>query len=228
MEVAGTPFNGFDIVVVGVVLISLLMAAARGLARELISILALIVGLAGALFIWGRFRFAAQDLISPAWLADGALALGAFAIIYMIVIFMMGSVKKGLLGKEVGLIGRILGAAFGAGRGLVVMALFVMIPTAAYIADRDRIREEEREIAGRTDIPPDIRERLLAPQQELPEWLESSSTYPILERVGDAIRTLPFADVRAAADDLRDGQLPELDRDSDDNDADEVSAEVEE
>ena len=210
MEVAGTPFNGFDIVVLGVVLISLLMAASRGLARELISILALAVAVPAALFLWGTFRPAAQDLIQPSWLADGALALGGFALVYMIVIFLMSGVRKALLGKDVTLVGRLLGAAFGAFRGLVVMALFVMVPTAAYIADKDRIREEERAIEGRTDIPPDIRERLLAPRQSLPDWLESSSTYPILERIGDMIRALPLADFKTAAGDLREGELPDL------------------
>ena len=210
MDVAGTPFNGFDIVVIGVVLVSALMAAARGLARELISIVALVVALVVSLFAWGRFRFAAQDMIDPPWLADGALALGAFAVAYMLVVALMGGVAKGLLGRDVGFLGRLLGGAFGAARGLVVMALFVMVPTASFIADRDRIREEERAIAGRTDIPADIRERLLAPQQSLPLWLESSRTYPILETVGDLIRTLPFADIRGAADDLREGELPTL------------------
>jgi len=210
MSIGGIDLNGFDMVVILVVLISLIMAASRGLARELISILALIIAIFGALFIWGQLRFAAQDFISPAWLADGALALGSFSIIYMIVIALMSGVKKSLLGKDIGLINRILGGGFGAARGLVVMALFVMIPTASYVADRDRIEEERENIEDRTDIPDDIRERLLEEQQSLPEWLESSTTYPILENIGDALRTLPFADVKQVAEDLKDGELPDI------------------
>ena len=210
MEIGGIGFNGFDVVVLGVVLISTLVAASRGLARELISILALVVGLVVSLFVWGRFRFAAQDFIEPAWLADGALALGTFLVVYLLVIALMNSVKKSLLGREVGLVNRLLGAAFGAGRGLVIAALPVMVFTSAYIADRDRLREEAQEIQGRDDIPGDIRERLLTPRQSLPEWLESSTTYPILESIGDMIRKLPFADVRDAANDLKDGDIPDL------------------
>ena len=206
MTIGDMAFNGFDIVVLGVVLISLLMAASRGLLRELVSIVALVVGIAVGLFMWGQFRVAAQEAISPPWLADGALALGSFAFAYMIVVFALRTLirDKG----TPSLPNRLLGAAFGAFRGLVVMALFVLVPTASYIADRDRLREEERDLAERTDVPPDIRERLLTPQQELPEWLESSSTYPILERIGDVIRTLPFGEMREAADDLRDGTFP--------------------
>ena len=207
MEIGGTALNGFDIVVLGVVLISLLMAASRGLYRELVSVVALVVGLVAALFLWGRFRPAAQDFISPSWLADGALALGSFAFVNMLVVFLLRRV-----GKDTGTIGplnRLLGGAFGALRGLVVMSLFVMVPTASYIADRDRLREEEADIADRTDIPDDIRERLLTPQQELPQWLESSTTYPILETIGDELRRLPIADIRDAADDIRDGEFPD-------------------
>ena len=210
MEIGGIVFNGFDVVVLGVVLVSLLMAAARGIAKEVSSIIALAVAVPASLFIWGTFRPAAQDFIQPTWLADGALALGGFVGVYMVVVFLMSGVRKALLGKEVTLIGRLLGAAFGAFRGLLVMALFVMVPTAAYIADKERIAEEEEAIQGRTDIPEDIRERLLSPRQSLPEWLESSTTYPILERIGDMIRALPMADIRTAADELRDGEIPDL------------------
>ena len=210
MEIGGIGLNGFDVVVLGVVIISTLMAAARGLARELISILALVIALIVALFVWGRFRFAAQDFIKPEWLADGALALGTFAVGYMIVIALMSGVKKSLLGKEVGLINRLLGAAFGAARGLVVMSLFVMVPTASYVAEREQIAERTDELERRTDIPDDIREELLDAQTQLPDWLESSATYPILERIGDAIRALPFADIKAAANDLKEGEIPEI------------------
>jgi len=209
MTIGDIAFNGFDIVVLGVVLISLFMAAARGLARELISILALVIALAAALFIWGRFRFAAQDFIDPEWLADVALALGSFTIVYMIVIALMSGVKKGLLGKEVTAIGRLLGAAFGAGRGLIVMALAVMAYTAPYIAERDKLAEQE-DIADKYGMSDADRQQLMDPSQSLPDWLESSTTYPILERIGDWIRALPFADVKAAADELRDGEIPSL------------------
>ena len=65
MSIGPWDFNGFDIVVLLVLLISLLMAASRGLMRELTSIMALLIATVAALFIYGRFRFAAQDFISP-------------------------------------------------------------------------------------------------------------------------------------------------------------------
>ena len=137
MTIGPWAFNGFDIVVLLIVLISLLMAAGRGFAREMISITALVVALIGSLFLYGRYRFALQDFIKPEWLADGALGLGSFLLLYMLVVFILSGLTKELRGKEVGLIDRLLGALFGAGRGLVVAALGTMIFTGQYRAGQD-------------------------------------------------------------------------------------------
>ena len=110
MSIGPWDFSGFDIVVLIILLISLLMAAQRGLAREVTSLLGLLISAAIALFVFGRFRFAAQDFISPSWLADGALGLGTFALAYMLVVFLLSGVVKSLKGKDVGFIDRLLGA----------------------------------------------------------------------------------------------------------------------
>ena len=132
MSIGPWVFTGFDIVVLLVLFISLAMAASRGLFRELISIASLLGGLVVSLFVWGRFRFAAQDLITPGWLADAALGAGTFIITYMLIVFLLSGVTKSLRGKEVGFIDRLTGASFGAARGLVVASLFVMLMTANY------------------------------------------------------------------------------------------------
>ena len=132
MSIGPWDFNGFDVVVLLVLLISLLMAASRGFWRELISIFALVFAGGLALFVFGRYRFAAQDFIKPSWLADGALGLGTFAIGYMLIVFLLSTVTKPVRGKDVGLLDRLFGAGFGVARGLLVMALFTMVATAQY------------------------------------------------------------------------------------------------
>jgi len=215
MSIGPWVFNGFDIVVLLVILISLLMAASRGFFRELISIAALIIAGAVALFVFGRFRFAAQGFIKPEWLADGALGIGTFALAYMAVLFVLSGVVKSLKGKEVGLMDRLLGAGFGAGRGLIIAALFVMVATASY---REGIATQDfkNRILGNRDIlppdyvenaPKDMREWLEAPPPELPKFLQGSTLYPLLDTIGAGLRTLPFAKVRSTADKLRTGDL---------------------
>ncbi len=218
MSIGPWDFNGFDIVVFVILLVSLLMAAQRGLFRELISIAALIVAGSLALFVFGRYRFAAQDMISPSWLADGALGLGTFALAYTIIVILLSGVGKKLKGKDVGLLDRLLGASFGVGRGLIVAALGVMLLTAQYRASQDA-QEFKEFMAQNQDrfpsevmdkMPKSMKEQLEAPPADLPGMLQASTFYPILERIGDGIRALPFAKMKTYAERLKDGDFDSI------------------
>jgi membrane protein required for colicin V production len=207
-------FTGFDIVVLLVIIISLLMAASRGLFRELISIAALVMGAVAGLFAYGRFRFEARDLISPNWLADGALALGTFAIIYMIMVFLFSGMVKNLRGKSVGFLDRLMGAAFGVARGLLVCALAAMVFTASYREAkaaqefRDEMQSNGTAITEEMleKAPKSIQDAFLDREPELPKVFQGSTFFPLLERIGDGIRALPFSRMETLADRLKKGE----------------------
>lgn len=215
MSIGPWDFNGFDTVVLLVLLISLLMAASRGFMRELISIAALVIAGLSALFVYGRFRFAAQDFISPNWLADGALGLGTFFLVYLLMVFLFSGVTKSLRGKKVGILDRAAGAGFGVFRGLLLAALGVMAMTASYheakaVQDFKKQMAENGQPIG-SDVlenaPPSIREMFEQDEPELPDMFKNSTFYPLLEKIGDTIRALPFAKMRTMADQLKDGDL---------------------
>lgn len=214
MSIGQWTFTGFDIVVLLVILISLMMAANRGLFRELISISALIIASLIALFLYGRFRFQARETISPNWLADGALGLGSFAVIYILLVFMFSGVVKNLRGKDIGIIDRLLGAGFGVARGLLISALAVMIFTASY-REAKAAQEFRNEMqAGGTAItdemlskaPKSIQDAFADQEPELPKVFQGSVFYPTLEKIGDAVRALPFTSMETLADRLRSGE----------------------
>ena len=194
------------------------MAAQRGLAREVTSLLGLLISAAIALFVFGRFRFAAQDFISPSWLADGALGLGTFALAYMLVVFLLSGVVKSLKGKDVGFIDRLLGAGFGVMRGLLVAALGVMLLTSQYRASQDAQEFKEYMSENQGEIPPEIldrmprsmREQMEAPPAELPKLLHNSTFYPLLAKIGDGIRALPFTKMRSYADRIKAGDIQSI------------------
>ncbi len=187
MSVGEWAFNGFDIAVLLVCLISLLMAASRGLVREVISILAMVAGIIATLIIWGQFRLSAQEFISPNWLADGVLGAGSFFLTYMIVVFVLsGFTKKD---NQVSFLNRILGAGFGAFRGLVIAALVTMLLNSSY---RDKL---------------EMAEQYGAPAPELSGMLENSTLYPILDKIGAGIRSLPFSRLKSASERLKDGDI---------------------
>ncbi|MGJ8563220.1 MAG: CvpA family protein [Alphaproteobacteria bacterium] len=210
MSIGPWVFNGFDIVVLLVVFISLLMAGSRGFFREIISICALLGALVAMLFVWGRFRYAAQDMIQPSWLADGALGVGTFLLTYMLIAFLLSGITKTLRGKNVGLLDRLAGAGFGAARGILVAALFVMLMSANY-----REAKEMQEFSA--SLTPEQREVMLsAPQQwrdmlenkkeaKLPALFVGSTFYGPLDKVGAGIRKLPFGKFKTMAEELKDG-----------------------
>ncbi len=214
MSIGPWAFTGFDIVVLLVILISLMMAAGRGLFRELISIAALTIAAFIALFLYGRLRFGARELISPNWLADGALGLGSFAIVYMLLVFALAGVVKNARGKNVGIFDRLLGAGFGVARGLLICSLAVMVFTASY-REAKAAQEFRDEINnGGTQIteemlkkaPQSIRDAFSDREPELPKVFQGSTFYPTLEKIGDAIRAVPFSRMETLADRLRKGE----------------------
>jgi len=206
-------FNGFDVVVLVLLGVSLLYAASRGFAKEAISIIAITVAAIITLFVWGQFRFAAHDLISPPWLADGALVLGVGAITYLLVGLILSKMTSSVKGKEVGFIDRLLGAGFGIARGLIIAALGVMVLTSQQRASAEaqefKAYIEDNNITPEViaQMPKSMREQLEAEVKPLPKMLEDSTFYPLLDKIGGAIRALPFAKMRSYADRIKDGDF---------------------
>jgi membrane protein required for colicin V production len=173
MDIGGITFGGFDVVVFVLLAFSGILSFARGFSREIISIIALLVGLAGALFIYGRYRVDAQNFIQPAWLADGALFIGVFLLIYMIITFFMRGWAKQIRGRQPGFIDRLLGLAFGIARGALLASLFVLVVSKS------------------------------AKEEEPATWMTETTTYPILRQIADGIEALPFAKAKELAEEIQ-------------------------
>ena len=173
MDIGPWTLGGFDVVVMCILLFSGILAFARGLSREVISILALLIGLAGALFIFGRYRIDAQNFIRPSWLADGALFIGVFGLLYLITSFVLRGWAKTIRGRTPGFIDRLLGFAFGLARGAILASLFVLVVTKS------------------------------AKDGEPAEWMAEATTYPMLRKVSDTLQSLPFARAKEIAEDIK-------------------------
>lgn len=184
MSIAGVALNGFDIAVLVICLISFLMAMSKGLVKELIGLIALVVGIIATLFVWGQFRPNMHSLIKPEWLADGVLGIGTFFIVSMLVSFLLRNVTG--QGGEPSLGNRLLGGVFGAGRGLVIASLLTMIVNSGHY---DKVK------AG-------------LPDADLAPFLEESVLYnKALVPIGEFIRSLPISQYVSAAKILADGDV---------------------
>lgn len=147
--------TAFDAIVIVLLIISTLMALARGFMRELATLGAFIAALAAAYFankFLNGFLVSLLLADSPDWLPSAILLLGFFLLAYVVVAWFGANLSKSIQGAEgVSAFDRIAGAVFGFVRGAIVLIFFVFLMRMAL--DHDRI----------------------------PEWIRDAQSYPMLE-----------------------------------------------
>jgi len=118
-----TGFNNLDYIVIGIILLSGLLALARGFVREIFSLIAW----AGASF--AAFKFypllmpMAQHHIKNEKAAEWAATVGIF-VVTLVVLMVIGSLVCGLIkGRALTSIDRSLGFVYGLARGVLVVSL---------------------------------------------------------------------------------------------------------
>jgi membrane protein required for colicin V production len=120
-----------DWLLIGVLLISVLLAAANGFFYELFSFAGVIVGYLAA--AWGYEKVAAwyMPMVKAPWVAD----IAGFLTIFIVIVLLAGITARLVRWavKEVGLswADRLLGGAFGLVRGILVIAI-VLLATASF------------------------------------------------------------------------------------------------
>lgn len=126
------PVNAFDIAVIGVVLISTIIAFARGFVREVLSVAAFIAAALAALWASPAAAPAVRNLIQPDWLAYLLVVMGIFLVVFIGVTLVTHSLTSMLHKSDsVGIVDRVLGLGFGAARGVLLMALVLILYNVA-------------------------------------------------------------------------------------------------
>lgn len=151
------PITWLDIIVLAFMLISGLLAMARGFTREVLSILSWAAAAAAALVLFPRFQDQAREVIDPHWLADIVLVVGIFITVLIIVSFITIRTADRILDSRVGALDRSLGFLFGLARGLVL----VVIGYLFFV--------------------------WLVPVENHPEWVTEAKTMPLLDRTGEIV-----------------------------------------
>jgi membrane protein required for colicin V production len=114
------PVSAIDLAVIGVVLISALLAAVRGFTREVLGIVAWVTAAATAWFLHPGALPLAKEHISNETGALIAAIAGIFLITLILVSLITVKISDVILDSRIGAIDRSLGFAFGAGRGLLL------------------------------------------------------------------------------------------------------------
>jgi membrane protein required for colicin V production len=135
--------TAFDAVAIVIVIVSTLMALARGFMRELATLGAFIAAIAAAFFARRYFVDQLDGLLpagSPEWMPDAIIFVVVFLVVYVAVAWFGANLSKTIQGVDgIGLLDRVAGGLFGFARGGVVLVFFVYLLNLAM--DRDQIPE---------------------------------------------------------------------------------------
>ena len=117
------PFSVLDLVVIGIVLISALLAAVRGFTREVLAIVAWVVAAAAAWYLHPTALPIAQQYISSNTVALVATIGAIFVITLIIVSIITVQISDLILDSRIGALDRTLGLFFGAARGFLICVI---------------------------------------------------------------------------------------------------------
>ncbi len=153
------PITLLDLIVLGVVLLSALLAMIRGFTREVLSIASWAAAAAATLYFLPDVRDWARTVIDlePKILVDVIAGAGIFLITLLLVSIVTMKLSDFILDSRVGPFDRALGFLYGAGRGLLLAVVAFL-----FFA-------------------------WLVPERSQPTWVADSAARPILESAGQSL-----------------------------------------
>ena len=157
----GLGFTQFDFIVLALLLISGAAGFARGAVLEVVSLVALVVAAAVAVFALHDSAPAVRRFVHPDWLGTGVALVGVFVVVYMALRGIGAIIARQVHETDfLGVLDRSLGLAIGLLRGLLVLGALDLMFLAA--------------------TPEDLR----------PHWIVGSATWPLAQDMGKAVTAL--------------------------------------
>ncbi len=117
------PITWLDIILLGVMLISGLLAMIRGFMREVLSIAAWGTAAVATLLLYPKLLPIAKVNISSDIVATAAVIGGVFLITLLIVSVITVRISDMVLDSRIGALDRTMGFLFGLGRGLIIVVV---------------------------------------------------------------------------------------------------------
>jgi membrane protein required for colicin V production len=117
------PITLLDFILIGVMLVSALLAMIRGFMREILSIAAWVIAAIATLYAYSRLLPYAKSYFNNDILAAGAVIGGTFLGTLLIVSIITVRFSDMVLDSRVGALDRTLGFLFGLGRGLIIVVV---------------------------------------------------------------------------------------------------------
>lgn len=156
-----------DYVVLGILLLSGLIAAYRGFLKETLSVSSWLIAALAAVFFWPITKPFARALLEPNWLADVLALVGVFFMILIPASFMSFRLSELVRDSSAGPLDRSLGFVFGIARGLLVVGLGYVLFSS------------------------------LASEENQPSWVREARLLPVVKGTAEVIMSLNDKDKKA-------------------------------
>ena len=154
------PITILDLVLLGVMLISGLLAMVRGFMREVLSIAAWGTAALVTLYSFGKLLPTAKTYFSNDTLASIAVVAGVFIGTLIIVSVITVRISDMVLDSRIGALDRTLGFLFGLARGLLIVVVAFLFFT------------------------------WLVPEKQRPDWVTGAKSRVVLQGTGDWLLSL--------------------------------------
>ena len=161
------PFQLLDLILIGIMLISGLLALMRGFTREVLSLLAWGIAAVAALgaVLSPELNQLAGQYLQPDIVAKIALGGGVFLIVLIIMSLISVRIADWVLDSAAGAFDRTMGFAYGLARGLLLVAIAYLF----YV--------------------------WLVPEQKQEEWIKNARLLPVVKEVSTVVISFLPADV---------------------------------
>jgi membrane protein required for colicin V production len=117
------PVTLLDVILIGVMLVSAMLAMIRGFLREVLSIAAWIIAAGATFYAYSKLLPFAKSYFNNDIVAAGAVIGGTFLLTLIVVSVITVRFSDMVLDSRVGALDRTLGFLFGLGRGLIIVVV---------------------------------------------------------------------------------------------------------
>ena len=117
------PITLLDVILIGVMLISAILAMIRGFMREILSIAAWVLAAVATLYSYSKLLPYAKSYVNNVIVATAAVVAGTFLLTLLVVSVITVRFSDMVLDSRVGALDRTLGFLFGLARGLIIVVV---------------------------------------------------------------------------------------------------------
>src|ERR1700721_1143816 len=117
------PITLLDLILVGVMFISAVLAMVRGFMREILSIAAWVLAALATLYSYAKLLPYAKSYVNNDIVATAAVVAGTFLLTLLVVSVVTVRFSDMVLDSRIGALDRTLGFLFGLARGLIIVTV---------------------------------------------------------------------------------------------------------